>query len=437
MKGGVSCRASTTRRPQVLAAGPGRSTHIHVSAGGEGLDRSVDGTGQPRTPTIRTRIRTRLSKNLGAPAPPVSTHSVLCQGRTRARITEANAAPPAAAGGPTPRSLTAWKVAAHHRQLAQRPQRGGATRSKWNCVRVCVQNGCVSAGPNEGHDGCMPGCFLAGASDRLKHRAKRYKIGFPDLLDLVAATDGMCMICRRCHASYIDQGRTGSKVRGIVCKWCRTRLSLADGAVGNMGLEANHACRCSPGTVDWMARIRFATAGYLKRAAQVSACGSNLRQPFTQLVRKVEEDGVDPAGAWRISFDEIPKEYLAPSKVRSRPSGTNTGPQTVPPMQRDQCPAACLSHEEHLYIACFDEPTVVRDRDHHPQDPVHDYPIRHYVGWTTQQPPGKRLGQHGSATRRSLVLLVPGTVREEHGLKVVARCPKCNDRLWYYLARRP
>ena len=55
-------------------------------------------------------------------------------------------------------------------------------------------------------------------------------------------------------------------------------------------------------------------------------------------------------------------------------------------------------------------------------------PIRHYVGWSQQADPRKRIYNHGPAALRDIVYLEPGTMVDELGLKVVGKCPKCGER---------
>ena len=55
-------------------------------------------------------------------------------------------------------------------------------------------------------------------------------------------------------------------------------------------------------------------------------------------------------------------------------------------------------------------------------------PIRHYVGWSQQADPRKRIYNHGPAAFRDIVYLEPGTMVDELGLKVVGKCPKCGER---------
>jgi hypothetical protein len=54
-------------------------------------------------------------------------------------------------------------------------------------------------------------------------------------------------------------------------------------------------------------------------------------------------------------------------------------------------------------------------------------PIRHYVGWTQQVKPSKRISRHGPAANREVVYLEPGTTRDEQMLKLTGTCPKCGE----------
>lgn len=55
-------------------------------------------------------------------------------------------------------------------------------------------------------------------------------------------------------------------------------------------------------------------------------------------------------------------------------------------------------------------------------------PIRHYVGWSQQADPRKRIYDRGLAALREIVYLEPGTMVDELGLKVVGKCPRCGER---------
>lgn len=293
-------------------------------------------------------------------------------------------------------------------------------------------------GPEGGeHVWCMPGCLReADTGGRLKRRAAEKRVDLQDLRELVAVTNAECMICRSCHASVIDRGRVGSTIRGIVCRWCRTRLSVVDGATGNLARRTASTCRCDPGSPDWAARMNLATRSYLERSERSTVQDSTPRVAFAHLVAEARTDGVDPTDAWTKPSTELPGDAAIPPG-RATTAGRSQRELTVAPLLRDRCEFDCVQHEEHVYVACFDEPTLIPDRDHHPEDPEHNYPLKHYVGWTTQQPPVKRLNQHGVVCRRQCVLLVPGSKEDESDLKATGRCPKCNATLWYYHARKP
>src|SRR5947209_8229577 len=53
--------------------------------------------------------------------------------------------------------------------------------------------------------------------------------------------------------------------------------------------------------------------------------------------------------------------------------------------------------------------------------------IRHYVGWTQQARPSKRISRHGPAASREVVHLEPGTMRDEQEMKLNGLCPKCGE----------
>jgi hypothetical protein len=55
-------------------------------------------------------------------------------------------------------------------------------------------------------------------------------------------------------------------------------------------------------------------------------------------------------------------------------------------------------------------------------------PLRHYVGWSSQADPRKRIYDHGPAALREIVYLEPDTMNDEAELKVIGRCPKCGER---------
>lgn len=96
------------------------------------------------------------------------------------------------------------------------------------------------------------------------------------------------------------------------------------------------------------------------------------------------------------------------------------------------CPIHCQDHPEHVYILCYGQPVVVSDRDHLIADPTHGYPITHYVGYTRQQPPVKRIRSHGALSAHHIAEIRPGTAADEETVKRREKCPHCGGSLWYY-----
>jgi len=97
----------------------------------------------------------------------------------------------------------------------------------------------------------------------------------------------------------------------------------------------------------------------------------------------------------------------------------------------------------HVYALHYEVPQVVRSvsRDYAGPSPKADpdgflsaSPIRHYVGWTQQAKPSKRINRHGPAASREVVYLQPGTTRDEQLLKLTGTCPKCGEALAASLA---
>jgi len=91
-----------------------------------------------------------------------------------------------------------------------------------------------------------------------------------------------------------------------------------------------------------------------------------------------------------------------------------------------------------VYVLHYEVPQVVKSvsRDYAGPSPQSDAdgflsatPIRHYVGWTQQAKPSKRISRHGPAVNREVVYLQPGTTRDEQILKLTGTCPKCGESL--------
>src|SRR5947209_1017647 len=80
---------------------------------------------------------------------------------------------------------------------------------------------------------------------------------------------------------------------------------------------------------------------------------------------------------------------------------------------RPTCPPTCTSHRQHVYVLCFGKPTRITSRDRLLRDPTRDYPVSHYVGYTAQQPPSRRIVQHGAMCADQVALVMPGTERDE------------------------
>lgn len=96
------------------------------------------------------------------------------------------------------------------------------------------------------------------------------------------------------------------------------------------------------------------------------------------------------------------------------------------------CQPSCTEHETHVYILCYGVPVQVSDRDYLTADPTHGYPISHYVGFTTQQPPVKRVRSHGARSAHFIARILPGSLADEDAVKRGGACPTCGGSLWYY-----
>jgi hypothetical protein len=89
-----------------------------------------------------------------------------------------------------------------------------------------------------------------------------------------------------------------------------------------------------------------------------------------------------------------------------------------------------------VYALHYDPPRVVRSvsGEYAGPDPQSDSsgwlsaePIRHYVGWTQQQDPRKRIGRHAPMGVTEIVHLLSGTMVDERELKRAGHCPKCGE----------
>jgi hypothetical protein len=97
-----------------------------------------------------------------------------------------------------------------------------------------------------------------------------------------------------------------------------------------------------------------------------------------------------------------------------------------------------------VYVLHYEIPQIVKSvsADYAGRPPSYDggrlvsaKPIRHYVGWTQQDRPSKRISAHGPAAMREVAYLEPGTTADERSMKLTGTCPKCGERLSDSLAR--
>ncbi|WP_375425512.1 hypothetical protein [uncultured Friedmanniella sp.] len=87
-----------------------------------------------------------------------------------------------------------------------------------------------------------------------------------------------------------------------------------------------------------------------------------------------------------------------------------------------------------IYTLCYDPPVIVRSvsRNYAGPSPVFARggfesatPIRHYVGWTQQADPRKRISRHHRAATPVTVTLSTGTMLDEDHLQQTGHCPTC------------
>ena len=261
--------------------------------------------------------------------------------------------------------------------------------------------------------GCIGGCLVDSTPLRRANRATRYGIGPEQLDELLELLDGRCMVCLDCHAMVVDTTRDNRQVRGLICRFCKTRVATYEGSYGP-DARFYTPCRCSK-SPEWEPRIKAALAQYLSRTAPGAATN---REQVDVLIRDLSTNGLDPHRVWdRAPLTALPR---LPKITHSAP--TNYG--DVLPLSRSRCPNDCRDHPDHIYIACFSTPTTLRDLDKRNI-------FMHYVGWTRQQPPVRRVKQHGSACLNALVAIVPGSEAEEEDLRASQRCPRCGQPLGY------
>lgn len=78
-----------------------------------------------------------------------------------------------------------------------------------------------------------------------------------------------------------------------------------------------------------------------------------------------------------------------------------------------------------VYILCFGSPTKVANAD---VDTTKRGLVTHYVGWTGQRDPDRRVSQH-EVPLSSIVKKMRGTAEDEHRVRQTENCPRCGQRL--------
>jgi hypothetical protein len=87
-----------------------------------------------------------------------------------------------------------------------------------------------------------------------------------------------------------------------------------------------------------------------------------------------------------------------------------------------------------IYGLCYDPPIIVQSvsLDYAGDPPEHDSrgylsasPIHHYVGWTQQQDPHRRILRHHSPSTQVSITLGRGTMEREEAIKRDVTCPTC------------
>jgi len=87
-----------------------------------------------------------------------------------------------------------------------------------------------------------------------------------------------------------------------------------------------------------------------------------------------------------------------------------------------------------IYGLCYDPSVVVESvsMDYAGDPPEHNArgylsagPIRHYVGWTQQRDPNRRIRNHHNAGTAVTVTLGQGTMEREEEIKRTGTCPTC------------
>lgn len=126
----------------------------------------------------------------------------------------------------------------------------------------------------------------------------------------------------------------------------------------------------------------------------------------------------------------------AVEEYRWRMENPRFGPSLAPLDRTARCGLSCMIHSQHVYILCFGRPRLIRSRDFRPSErPWQNYPLTHYVGFTRQRPPSKRVRDHGGKYLYPYVVEIrPGTELDEFRIKCEENCARCGESLWYFRA---
>ena len=94
------------------------------------------------------------------------------------------------------------------------------------------------------------------------------------------------MLCRRCHASIVEHCHATGRVRGIVCRWCNTRIAFVEGGITNRRVVYRRGYGC-PSVEGGSARatqtaaLELATYRYIDHAMDIA--GADPRRAFAGL----------------------------------------------------------------------------------------------------------------------------------------------------------
>lgn len=150
--------------------------------------------------------------------------------------------------------------------------------------------------------GCATGCFLLVSPAQLTRRAQRFGVRVADLARLVAATGGLCMLCRRCHTSVVEHCHDLGIVRGLACRWCNNRVAALEGAHGGRPTvyPRGYSCVCVYGPALVPEDVRSAQEAALEAATYrfidhaVDLATRTVAESFARLADRPYPDVAQP-----------------------------------------------------------------------------------------------------------------------------------------------